>query len=188
VTYVAPLQREEITDPELRDLIAQSEALGVPDDLFPRIIARAPAQAKPFMRALIMSHADGGVDHKLKEVIRVQLARFAQDPYFSTLRSRKARAAGLTEERIDAGSGDYEDSPLFTEAEKCALRYADQMYLDPRKVDAALYADLKKHFSEAQIMELGAFIAFHYGMQMFMRTLGASAPASDETAGGASKR
>jgi alkylhydroperoxidase family enzyme len=127
------------------------------------------------MRALLMSHADGAVDHRLKEIIRIQLARFAQDPYFSALRSRKALAAGLTEEAIEAGCGDYEESPLFTEAEKCALRYADQMYLDPHKVDAAFYNELKKHYTEAQIMELGAFIAFHYGMQIFMRTLGATA-------------
>jgi alkylhydroperoxidase family enzyme len=52
------------------------------------------------------------------------------------------------------------------------------MYLDPAKVDAAFYAELKKHFTEPQIMELGAFIAFHYGMQMFMRSLGAAAPSS----------
>jgi hypothetical protein len=30
---------------------------------------------------------------------------------------------------------------------------------------------MKTHFSEAEIMELGAFIALQYGMQMFMRTL-----------------
>ena len=29
----------------------------------------------------------------------------------------------------------------------------------------------KKHFSEAQIMELGAMVALHYGLQVFMRTL-----------------
>lgn len=29
-------------------------------------------------------------------------------------------------------------------------------------------------FVEAQIMELGAFVAFHYGMQAFARTLGAN--------------
>jgi len=175
MTYVTPLPREAITDPELRDLIAQSEALGVPDELFPHIIARAPEQAKPFMRALLMSHAEGNVDHRLKEIIRILLARFAGDKYFAALRSRKALQMGLNEERIEAGCGDYEDSDLFTEAEKSALRYADQMYLDPTKIDSAFYAELKRHFTEPQIMELGAFIAFHYGMQMFMRALGASA-------------
>lgn len=176
MTYVAPLPKETITDPEMREIMAQGEALGVPDDLFPRIAARSPELAKPFMRALLMSHAEGNVDHSLKEVIRILLARFAGDRYFAALRSRKARDMGLTEGRIEAGCYDYEDSDLFTEAEKCALRYADQMYLDANKVDAAFYAELKTHFSEAQIMELGAFIAFHYGMQMFMRSLGAAAP------------
>lgn len=176
MTHVAPLPREAITDPEMLALMAQSEVLGVPDDLFPRIIARAPEQAKPFMRALLMSYAQGSVDHCLKEIIRILLARFVGDPYFAALRSRKAREMGLGEERINAGCSDYEDSDLFTEAEKWALRYADQMYLDATKVDAAFYAELKKHFTEPQIMELGAFIAFHYGMQMFMRSLGAAAP------------
>jgi alkylhydroperoxidase family enzyme len=180
MTYVAPLPREAITDPEMRDLIAQAEALGVPDDLFPRIAARSPELAKPFMRALLMSHAEGNVDHRLKEIIRILLARFAGDKYFAALRSRKARKMGLDEERIEAGWGDYEDSALFNEAEKCALRYADQMYLDATKVDAAFYVELKKHFTEPQIMELGAFIAFHYGMQMFMRSLGVAAPRSPE--------
>ncbi|MGB9001540.1 MAG: hypothetical protein WCC43_20885, partial [Pseudolabrys sp.] len=55
-------------------------------------------------------------------------------------------------------------------------RYADQMFLDATKIDAAFYNELKKHYSEPQIMELGAFIAFHYGMQMFMRSIGAAAP------------
>ena len=137
MTYVEPLAREAIADPEMRDLIAQSEALGVPDDLFPRIAARSPELAKPFMRALLMSHAEGNVDHRLKEIIRILLARFAGDKYFAALRSRKAREMGLDEERIEAGCSDYEDSDLFTEAEKCALRYADQMYLDATKVDAA---------------------------------------------------
>ena len=95
MTYVAPLPREAITDPELRDLIAQGEALGVPDDLFPRIAARSPELAKPFMRALLMSHAEGNVDHRLKEIIRILLARFAGDKYFAALRSRKARNMGL---------------------------------------------------------------------------------------------
>ena len=176
MTYVTPLSREAIIDPDMQDLIAQAEALGVPDDLFPRIVARAPEQAKPLMRALLMSHAEGSVDHRLKEVIRILLARFAGDRYFAALRSRKAREMGLDEARIEAGCGDYEDSDLFSEAEKCALRYADQMFLDASKVDAAFYAELKTHFTEPQIMELGAFIAFHYGMQMFMRSLGAAAP------------
>ena len=81
MTRVTPLPREAITDPELRELMEQGEALGVPNDLFVRIIARAPQQAKPLMRAMLMSHAEGNVDHRLKEVIRVQLSRMAACSY-----------------------------------------------------------------------------------------------------------
>lgn len=176
MAYIEPLPLEQITDPELLDLIKRCEALGVPDPQFPRIIARVPSYAKTMLRALLMSHAEGNVDHKLKEIIRVQLARFAGDPYFANLRSRKAREAGLDEATIDAGCGDYDDDPRFTEAERVALRFADQMYLDPQKVDKAFYDELKKHYTEPQIMELGAFIAFHYGMQNFTRVLGFAPP------------
>ena len=178
MTRIAPLPREAIADPELQALVAEGEALGVPDDLFARIIARAPDQAVPLLRALLMSHAQGNVDHKLKEIIRILLARFANDKYFARLRSTRARDMGLTEKRIDEGCFAYEnDNKGFSDAEKCALRYADLMFLDANQLDKAFYDEMKKHWSEAQIMELGAFIAFHYGMQMFMRSLGVVTPA-----------
>lgn len=174
MTHIAPLPRDAITDPELLELMAQAESLGVPDDTFVRLIARAPAQAKPTMRAMLLSFTQGNVDHKLKEIIRILLARFANDQYFASLRSRKAQAAGLTEQRIDEGVSHYEDdSKGFSEAERCALRFADLMYLDANQIDKAFYDEMKKHWSEAQIMELGAFITCHYAMAMFMRSMGA---------------
>jgi alkylhydroperoxidase family enzyme len=178
MTRIAPLPREAITDVELVALMEQGEALGVPTDLFARIVARAPEQAKPTMRALLMSFTQGNVDHRLKEIVRVLLARFARDDYFASLRSRKAQAMGLTEKRIDEGCFEYEDeSKGFTEAEKVALRFADLMYLDANQIDKSFYDEMKKHWSEAQIMELGSFMVCFYGMAMFMRSLGAKAGA-----------
>ena len=179
MTRIAPLPREAITDPELRELMAQGETLGVPDDLFARIVARAPEQAKPTMRALLMSFAQGNVDHRLKEIVRILLARFAKDDYFASLRSNKAQAMGLTEKRIDEGCFEYEDDAKgFSEAKKIALRFADLMYLDANQIDKAFYDEMKKHWTEAQIMELGSFMVCYYGMAMFIRSLGAKASAS----------
>jgi len=169
---IEPLAPEEIRDPELLALIARGEALGVPDPLFPRILARSPAHAKAVLNALLLSHAGGGVDHKLKEIIRVQLAGTAGDAYFAGLRSAMAAREGLVEDTIAAGSGKFDADPRFTAAEKWALRYAREMYLNPENVNAAFYDEGRKHYTEAQIMELGAFIAFHYGMQSFARALG----------------
>jgi hypothetical protein len=174
MTRIAPLPREAISDPELRELMAQGEALGVPDDLFPRILARAPDQAVPIMRAMLMSFTQGNIDHRLKEIVRVLLARFANDEYFAGQRSRKAQAMGLTEQRIDEGCFAYEDdSKGFSEAEKIALRFADMMYLDANQIDKTFYDEMKKYWSEAQIMELGSLMVCYYGMATFMRSLGA---------------
>jgi len=177
---IAPLALEDITDPELNELIKRAAALGVPDTLFPRILARSPEHAKVLMRALLLSHAGGAVDHRLKEVIRVLLARIAADPYFGGLRSEQARADGLTEARIEAGCAGPDGAAQFTAAERWALTYASEMYRNPERVDAAFYAEGKRYYTEAQIMELGAFIAFHYGMQCFMRAFGAAAPVRRE--------
>jgi hypothetical protein len=49
------------------------------------------------------------------------------------------------------------------------------MYLDASQIDKAFYDEMKKHWSEAQIMELGSFMVCHYGMAMFMRSMGAGA-------------
>ena len=158
MTFIAPLELDEIKDPELRDLVLRSEELGVPGGVFARIIARKPEQAKATLNVMLLKFTEGNIDHRLKEIIRIQLARFAEDPYSSAIRSNKALDMGVTE------------------AEKVALRYADQMFLDSTKVDKEFYDELKKHYSEPEIMELGAFIAVFHAAHMVMRSFGAPAP------------
>ncbi len=159
------------SSPGLNGLLESFTRLGDANAVFPRILARAPNYAEALWSAMAEALFEGNVDHNLKEIIRIQLARTAQDPYFSNLRSRRAIAGGLTEERIDAAGGDFENDPRFTPAEQWALRFAHLMYREPERVDAAFYNEGKQHFTEAQIMELGGLIAIHYGMQVFMRTL-----------------
>src|SRR5262245_46743186 len=102
MTHIQALPLTQIEDSELRGLIERATALGVPDETFCGIVARVPEYAKALLRAMLTSHAEGNVDHRLKEVIRVQLARTARDPYFARLRSARASEMGLSERTIDA--------------------------------------------------------------------------------------
>lgn len=163
---------EEISHPKIKEMMALAAEYDVPDPRFFQIMAHAPGYAQAIFDAMYKSHAEGNVDHVLKEIMRIQLARQARDPYFAAMRSKKAMAAGLTEERIAAGYGDFAKDDSFSGPEKWALSYARLMYTDPKKVNGDFYAEGKKHYSEAEIMEMGAFIALHYGIQLFMRTLG----------------
>jgi len=45
------------------------------------------------------------------------------------------------------------------------------MATDPDAIDAAFYAGLREHYSEEEIVELGAFIGFNIGYHTFFGTL-----------------
>ena len=169
--HVEPVSASDAVDQRLQAALDDFEVLGDPDATFVRVLAHAPGYAKALWDAMRMALFDGGVDHTMKEIIRIQLATTAGDPYFATLRSKRALADGLTEDRIQAGIAGFEDDPQFTAAERWALRYTHLMYREPERLDAAFYEEGKRHWSEAQIMEIGGLTAVHYGLQMFMRTL-----------------
>jgi len=77
---------------------------------------------------------------------------------------------GVTEADLD-DADDYEGSTRLTAAEKCALRYADQMQKDPRVIGKAWYEELLRHYSEAEVMELGVFVALNLGFHAVFSTL-----------------
>ena len=45
------------------------------------------------------------------------------------------------------------------------------MALNPDRIDAAFYGELRRHYSEEEIVELGAFIGFNIGYHTFFGTL-----------------
>jgi hypothetical protein len=51
------------------------------------------------------------------------------------------------------------------------LRYSELMATDPDKVDAAFFDELRKHYSDEEIVELGAFIGFNIGYHTFFGSL-----------------
>jgi len=87
------------------------------------------------------------------------------------VRSASAKRQGLREDDIDEGIANYRDSPKFTEAEKLSLRYSELMAVNPGAIDAGFYAELRRHYSEAEIVELGTFIGFNLGYHTFFGSL-----------------
>jgi len=69
----------------------------------------------------------------------------------------------------------FERSDRYGEREKAALRYTSAIVWNPADVDDELWARLRVHFTEAQIVELGYFVSFAYGGQSLIRTMGVGA-------------
>ena len=77
---------------------------------------------------------------------------------------------GLTEEKILA-LADYAASPLYTDAEKVALLYADSMTITGREVTDELFARLREFYEDDAIVELTAVIAWENSSSKFNRAL-----------------
>jgi alkylhydroperoxidase family enzyme len=79
---------------------------------------------------------------------------------------------GLTERDVTAALGDLDTASTLSPATVVALRLADRLTDADPTVDAALYAELRRHFSEGQILVLGAALAVASGWQRFIEAFG----------------
>ena len=75
---------------------------------------------------------------------------------------------GVPTEKIDA-LNDYAKSPLFTEAEKVALEYADAITDTRRDVDDELFARMRRYYDDDTIAELTMTIAWENASSRFNR-------------------
>ena len=67
---------------------------------------------------------------------------------------------------------EFERSDRFTPRQKAALLYTRMLVWDPEGVDDRVWSALKEHFSDEQIVELGAFVALTFGQQRLIKTWG----------------
>lgn len=77
---------------------------------------------------------------------------------------------GVTDEKILA-LADYASSSLYSEAERVALEYADCMTITSREVTDELFARLRQHYKDDEIVELTATIAWENCSSKFNRAL-----------------
>ncbi len=77
---------------------------------------------------------------------------------------------GVADEKILAVA-DYATSPLFHDAERVALEYADSMTITGREVPDELFARLRRHYKDDEIVELTATIAWENCSSKFNRAL-----------------
>ena len=75
---------------------------------------------------------------------------------------------GVSNEKIDA-LPNHATSPLFTDAEKVALEYADAMTDTSRDVSDELFARLRQHYDDDTIVELTMIVAWENASSRFNR-------------------
>ena len=161
MAHMKPLPPE--TTPELQgDFDIFDKILGfVPNSLL--TMQRRPKMVKGFgeLTKGVMD-PEGAVDLGLMRLIAHFSSRAAGCQYCEAHSLVAAKIHDVPQEKLDA-IWDYRTSPLYTEPERVALDFAMAAGSVPNAVDAELFARMRQHWSEEQIVQiLGAVCLYGF--------------------------
>jgi uncharacterized peroxidase-related enzyme len=169
------------TTPELREAFAQYEkSLGfVPNSVL--IMQRRPKMVKALAQlAAAVWDPDSAVDRGFKRLLAHFASRAAGCQYCMAHTVGGAARLGVDERRLEA-LWDYRASPLFSEAERLALDFALAAASVPNEVSDPLFADMRKHWTEDQMVEIVGVIALFGFMNRWNDTM--ATPLEEEPTG-----
>jgi uncharacterized peroxidase-related enzyme len=154
---LAPLPADHT--PELKDhLEVARQRMGfIPNSML--IMQRNPKLTKAFgMLSAAIWDPDGKVDRKLKRLISHVASRAAGCQYCMAHTAEGAAKYGVEDKKLDA-VWDYQTSPLFSAAERAALDLAVAASTVPNGVTDEMFLQLRKHWSEDEIIEIVGVIS-----------------------------
>jgi len=167
ISYVDPAT---ITDPAMLAEFERCAREGTPRPESQAIRAHVPAAFWSFANTWQAVFREGVCDHAIKELCRVYVSRSVQCEYCGNQRSVKAASQKQLSEADYMDLLNFEKSTRYNARQKAALAYTEAIVWD-LATDDALWARLKSHFSEPELVELGYFVAITMGQQRWLRTL-----------------
>ena len=111
------------------------------------------------------------VPHRLKTLAELKAATMSTCPYCIDIGSEIARRSGISDDELLA-LADHRGSDRFDDTEKLVLDYATGMSSTPVSVPDELFAQLRRRFDDAQIVELTNMIALENMRGRFNHALG----------------
>jgi alkylhydroperoxidase family enzyme len=166
ISYV----RLEMMDDAMRAEMERCQREGTPRPESSAVRAHVPACFWFFANSWNNIFRSGVLDHSIKELCRLYVSRSVQCEYCGNQRSVKATKSGAVIEEQVKDLINFESSPNYNERQKAALSYAEAIawHLNP---DDPFWDRLYKHFTEAELVELGCMIGLTLGQQSWLRLL-----------------
>jgi alkylhydroperoxidase family enzyme len=158
VPNVPQIANDDDAGPDLRQVIDRAKVTKSPPQAWYRTMGHNPEVAKAFAGYWDLLHRGGTVPHEIKELARIQIAQMVGCEFCA--RQTSPLAASITEEqKMSCALPNWEHPDPKTRA---ALHYARTLTLDDGR-DAEVYTELKKFYSNAEIIELSAFFCLTAG-------------------------
>ena len=175
---INPLAREDVPA-ELKPILEYSDQLMgfTPNDVL--TMARWPALLQGLIPMATVAYGPGEVSDELKRLVGFIASTAAGCRYCQAHTLHGAGETGTSGAKL-AAAWEFETSELYNEAERAALRVARGGGSQPNGVTDEDFATLEKHFSEQQILEIVAVIAFFGFLNRWNETLATSLEAEPE--------
>src|SRR5687767_14403492 len=133
------------------------ELWGSPVNLYKALGNHEPLAAAWTEFANAIRH-DSRTPRDLRELMILRTAQLARSEYEWAHHLRMARKAGVSEERI-AALADWRSSKAFDAKERAALALTESVMAC--NVTDAVHAEVKRHFSDAEFVELSLTAGFY---------------------------
>ncbi len=164
------MAREEIRDAGVLEVLDRAERQSAPKPAWYLMLAHSPEMAKAYAAYWDATHRGGQVPHKTKELMRILIADLLDCAFCAQQRSTQALDEGLEEQEVQACTMPSIEHP--DPRVRAALHYARALVADAGREECdRVYAELKEHYSEAEIVELGCFAAIAIGGVKLSRSL-----------------
>jgi uncharacterized peroxidase-related enzyme len=173
---IEPLPPETI--PDLADLLGRSkERMGfLPNSQL--IMARRPEILRAFAQlAGAINGPSSTIGPELRNLVSQMASRAAGCGYCMAHTAHTAHRLGISDAKEEA-LWKYETSPLFSAAERAALRVAQGAAQVPNAVTDEDFAALKNFYSDEQIVDIVAVIALFGFLNRFNDTMATELEAS----------
>ena len=147
MAYVSLIQAE-VASPEIKEIYEQ-KLKGKPNN-----VQKALAHRPDMLKNFIPFYASVGrsLERKLYELIYIRVSMMNECPYCLQHHLSSSKRAGVTpEEWAELKEGNFS---VFTEKERQALIHAEKLTHAPGAVVDDDFLELRKHFSDAEIVDI----------------------------------
>lgn len=127
------------------------------------IIGRLPAVAEALGALNSALRTSGTLSPRLLELVRLRIAFFNQCRSCMSVRYESAIDDGLDEDAV-CSLARPADADNLSAAERSALRFAELFATNHLAIDDTVYDELRAHFSEDELVELGLHCAIALGV------------------------
>ncbi|MGH7859827.1 MAG: carboxymuconolactone decarboxylase family protein [Candidatus Binatia bacterium] len=133
-----------------------------------KVMGHAPELMSPFNDFIMEILKDGRIEWKTKELLILKSTLLNECHYCVIQHETLSKRLGIPEEKIAALDGDkYKTSSLFSDAEKAILELCEQVWRDANRVSDQVWARVRKHYDEGQVIEILATITAYIMVSKF---------------------